>query len=96
MPRVAHDLFELAAGASELPSDQNIVRKIEKQIDTIIERIRPLDSDSKLALVRRMMRGANSTSRIFNAAVFIADKEPQVEEQELPLAQTPTEEGPVW
>lgn len=74
-PVVAHTLFDHGNGMPiELPSDPILVEKTGKEIDDVIACIKGLDSDSKLALVRRLARGANSVSKLFNVAVFILDR----------------------
>ncbi len=77
----------------ELPSDPLLVEAVTKEVEAVIERIRKLDSDAKLKCVRRLAKGANSTSRHFNVAVFIADKE---EEAQPALLFNPPEPELIW
>lgn len=74
--KVAHSLFDHGAGMPvELPSDPVLVDKAGKKVDEVIASLKGLDSDAKLVLVRRLAKGANSTSKLFNVAVFILDRE---------------------
>ncbi len=86
MAKVATTLFELGPGA-ELPSDADL-RAIDKRkaddsklaeilgdIDGIFLRLKGLDAEAKLAAARKMAGAFNGSTRMFNVAVFLRDKE---------------------
>ncbi len=97
MPKEATNLFELAEGA-EPPSDETLrkldapqrereaVASVLEASDKLCERLKFLQPESRLAIARHLVKGINSTTRMFNMAVFLRDKE---EDHEAPLFETP-------
>lgn len=86
MPKEATSLFELAEGATP-PSDETLriadaARKDREMLasvieaaDTWCERLKFLSVPSRLEAARHISKGINSTTRMFNCAIFLRDKE---------------------
>ncbi len=86
MKAIATSLFELADGA-EPPSDADLravdakkemaakLKAVIAEVDTLFFKLKFLDADSKLAVARHLAGALNGTTRMFNVAVFIRDKE---------------------
>lgn len=98
---VATSLFDLAPGV-ELPSDADLraidaakemaarLKAILAEVDTLFFKLKFLDADSKLAVARRVAGALNGTTKMFNVAIFLRDKE---EEQTVGLFDAPAVES---
>lgn len=106
MAKVATSLFEFTPGADVEPPTDEILRALDAprrnqelmeaicgEIDALCQRLKFLPADFRLAAAKRIARGVNSTSRAFNVAVFIAEKD-ELEIEDLFATQpTPMEEA---
>lgn len=82
----AASLWDLAGGAQP-PTDVEMkaqdapildaqrLADITESIDTLCQRLRFLRHESRLTATRHLAKGVNSTTRMFNVAVFVRDKE---------------------
>lgn len=86
MPKEATSLFELAAGATP-PSDETLrladaALKDKAMLESVIEgadawcaRLKFLSIPSRLEAARHIAKGICGTTRMFNVAIFLRDKE---------------------
>lgn len=87
---VATTLFDLKPGA-ELPSDADLraedaakkasaeLKKLRAEIEGLFVRVRPLSCEAKLEIARAFAKTFNGTTRMFNVAIFLRDKEQDAE-----------------
>lgn len=91
--KTATSLFDFVPGAELEPPTDDIMREqdaelrdrerlkeILRESDTICQRMNFLKPDSKLTAARYLAKAINSTTRMFNAAIFLRDKHEEGEE----------------
>lgn len=83
MIKTATTLFDFAQGIKEPPSDPAHIESIRLELATAIAKLATCDPESKLAVAKHVARCLNATSREFNVAVFVVEK--QEGTKELPL-----------
>lgn len=91
MIKTATTLFDFAEGIKEPPSDPVHVAVVRVKFSDAIRQLGSLDPESKLELVRFIVKGLNGTSKEFNVAVFVVEKEEATPEFPLPDAEPKTE-----
>lgn len=85
MIKTATDLFDFAKGINEPPSDPAYIEAIRAEFAAATSKLATCDPESKLAVARFVAKGLNGTTREFNVAVFVVDK--QESTAALPLEQ---------
>lgn len=85
MIKISTDLFDFAKGIKEPPSDSAHVEAIRAEFAAATSKLATCDPEAKLAVARFIAKGLNGTTREFNVAVFVVDK--QESTAELPLEQ---------
>lgn len=86
--KTATSLFDFIPGKAVLPpSDEDMkredakilddsrLRALTEDIDTLCQRLKFLSHPSRLEAARHISKGVNSTTKMFNVAVFLRDKE---------------------
>lgn len=87
MIKTATTLFDFAAGIKEPPSDPAHVEAIRAELSATIAKLATCDPESKLAVAKFAAKALNATTREFNVAVFVVDKQEGTKELLLEPAQ---------